>query len=102
MLEKAATIKRFEYSLLNKELKAQTDITKDQYRFFKDQMNIINSNRKADIKKEDIEIDEVDHAYIGDEYTDLIVDVFKFKLKDGDLCLIEFANLRLGLKNVNN
>ena len=93
MLEKAATIKRFEYSLLNKELKAQ---------FFKDQMNIINNSRQAVIKKEDIEIDEVDHAYIGDEYTDLIVDVFKFKLKDGDLCLIEFANLRLGLKNVNN
>ena len=65
-------------------------------------MNIINNSRKAVIKKEDIEIDEVDHAYIGDEYTDLIVDVFKFKLKDGDLCLIEFANLRLGLKNVNN
>ena len=64
MLEKAATIKRFEYSLLNKELKAQ---------FFKDQMNIINNSRKAVIKKEDIEIDEVDHAYIGDEYTDLIV-----------------------------
>ena len=31
MLEKAATMKRFEYSLLGKELKAKTDITKKQY-----------------------------------------------------------------------
>ena len=31
MLEKAATIKRFEYSSLGKELKAQTDIAKKQY-----------------------------------------------------------------------
>ena len=33
LLEKAATIKRFEYSPLGKELKAQTDIAKDQYKF---------------------------------------------------------------------
>ena len=31
LLEKAATFKRFEYSLLGKELKAQTDIAKKQY-----------------------------------------------------------------------
>ena len=31
MLEKAATTKRFEYSPLGKELKAQTDIAKKQY-----------------------------------------------------------------------
>ena len=31
LLEKAATFKRFEYSLLDKELKAQTDIAKKQY-----------------------------------------------------------------------
>ena len=31
LLEKAATIKRFEYSPLDKELKAQTDIAKKQY-----------------------------------------------------------------------
>ena len=39
LLEKAATIKRFEYSVLGKELKAQTDIAKKQYqglsKFFK-------------------------------------------------------------------
>ena len=31
MQEKAATLKRFEYSILDKELKAQTDIAKKQY-----------------------------------------------------------------------
>ena len=31
LLEKAATMKRFEYLLLSKELKAQTDIAKKQY-----------------------------------------------------------------------
>ena len=31
MLERAATTKRFEYSLLGKELKAHTDIPKKQY-----------------------------------------------------------------------
>ena len=31
LLEKAATIKRFEYSPLGRELKKQTDIVKDQY-----------------------------------------------------------------------
>ena len=33
LLEKAATIKRFEYSLLGSELKEQTGIAKDQYKF---------------------------------------------------------------------
>ena len=31
LLEKAATMKRFKYSFLGKELKAQTDIAKKQY-----------------------------------------------------------------------
>ena len=31
LLEKTAELKRFEYSLLDKELKAQTDIAKKQY-----------------------------------------------------------------------
>ena len=31
MVEKAATMKRFEYSPLEKELKVQTDIAKNQY-----------------------------------------------------------------------
>ena len=39
LLEKAATIKRFEYSSLGKELKAQTDIAKYQNNFLDDQKN---------------------------------------------------------------
>ena len=39
LLEKAATIKRFEYLLLGSELKKQSDIAKDQYKFFKEQIN---------------------------------------------------------------
>ena len=35
LLEKVATMKRFQCSQLDKELKAQTGITKDQYNFFK-------------------------------------------------------------------
>ena len=34
LLEKAATMKRFEYSPLGKELKVQTDIAKKQYQKF--------------------------------------------------------------------
>ena len=53
-LEKAAIIKIFEYLLLGKELKVQTDIAKDQYKFFKDQMNFSNNNREGDAKTEDV------------------------------------------------
>ena len=45
LLEKAATIKRFECSPLGKELKAQTDIAKGQYKFLKDQKNNVIDNR---------------------------------------------------------
>ena len=42
-------------------MKKQTDMAKDQCKFFKIQMNAINSNnRKDDIKKEDDEIVDVD------------------------------------------
>ena len=34
LLEKAAALKRFVYSPLGKELKAQTGVAKDQYKFF--------------------------------------------------------------------
>ena len=45
MLEKAAALKRFEYSLLSKELKAQTDIAKKQYLDDTDEFDeIINKN----------------------------------------------------------
>ena len=36
LLEKAATMKRFEYSPLDNELKAQTGVAKDQDNLFKD------------------------------------------------------------------
>lgn len=37
MLEKAAALKRIEYSPLGKELKAQTDIVKDQHKLLREQ-----------------------------------------------------------------
>ena len=66
---------------MGKELNPQNDVTKDQDKFFKVQMNVNNNSRKDDIKKEDIKIDNGDHSYIGDEYKGLIVDTFKFRLK---------------------
>ena len=47
-------------------------------------MNAINDNknRKEDIKKDDVEIDDVNHSYIGDEYKDLINNILKYRLKD--------------------
>ena len=51
MLEKATAIKGFEYSLLGRELKAQNDIAKDQYKFFKDQVNVIDNRKKIRVKK---------------------------------------------------
>ena len=36
-------------------------------------MNVINnSNIKNNIKKEDVEIDDMEHSYIGDENKDLV------------------------------
>ena len=98
LLEKAATIKRYEYSLLGKEFKPRLLLQKKDY---KDQMKI-NNNGEDDIEKEDIEVDNVDHPYIGDEYKDLIDDIFKVRLRDGDLCLTEFDNWKLGLTNIVN
>ena len=87
MIEKSATIKRSEYSPLSSELKKQRGIAIDQYKFFKDQ---IHNNREDDIKKENIKIDDVDHSYIGNEYKNSIDNIFKSRLRDGDLRLIEF------------
>ena len=53
LLEKAATQKWFEYSPLRKELKAQTVIAKDQFKSFKDQMNINNNNMEEDMSDKD-------------------------------------------------
>ena len=47
LLEKAAAIKRFEYSLLGKELKRQTNVAEKQYQKFD---NAFESNKKEEIK----------------------------------------------------
>ena len=52
LLEKSATIKRFGYSLLDKELKVLTGTSKDRYKLFKDQMNVNNNNREEDMSDE--------------------------------------------------
>ena len=52
-------------------MKKQADIDKDQYSFYKEQINAINSNsEKDDTKKKDDIIENADHSYIGDEYKD--------------------------------
>ena len=51
--KKTSKTKRFEYSLLGKQLKAQIDIAKDQCNFFKDQMNVNNNNKEEDMSDED-------------------------------------------------
>ena len=57
MLEKAASIKRFEYSPSGKELKVPTDTAKDQYKFFKDWKNNVIDNREAR-KSDEVKSDE--------------------------------------------
>ena len=46
LLEKASTMKRFEYSLLGKEFKAQTDIAKKQYHKLDDTYEIDKTIKK--------------------------------------------------------
>ena len=47
LLEKAATIKRFEYSPLGKELKKQTNVAEKQYKKF---ANVFESNKRKEDK----------------------------------------------------
>ena len=69
VLEKVAIIKRFKYSPLRRQLEKQNGIAKDQCESFKDKMNAFNNkNRNGDIKKGDVEIEDVVHSYIGNEY----------------------------------
>ena len=49
MLEKAATIKRFEYSPVGKELKVQTDITKKKHKWFDKVYESDETNNKSDL-----------------------------------------------------
>ena len=67
-------------------------------------MNAINdnNNRKEDIKKDDVEIDDVNHSCIGDEYKDLIKNILKYRLKDRALSFTEFDNRKLDLTNIVN
>ena len=57
LLEKAAAIKRFEYSLLGKELKAHKDIVKDQCKLSKDQkIMLLITIKKMVIKEKKIRV----------------------------------------------
>ena len=64
-LEKAATIKRFGYSLFGVELKKQTGIGNNQCELFKDQINVANIKRDNGVKIQDAKIiDNVYYIYI--------------------------------------
>ena len=72
-------MKRIECSPLRSELKKQIDIAKGQYKFLKDQINVINNNSEDGVqvengvKTEDGDItDNVHHKYFVDEYKNLI------------------------------
>ena len=47
MLEKAATIKRFEYSLLGKELKAKIDIAEKQHQIINNTFKFARKKKKS-------------------------------------------------------
>ena len=51
-------------------MKRQTDIAKDEYKLFKDQMNVININRKDGVMTEDGKIIEGEAYEYRDEYKD--------------------------------
>ena len=89
LLGKTATIKIFEYSPLGSKFKKQTDIAKVQYKLFKDQMNV-----------GDGEIRDMHHDYIGNEFNDIINNIFTYRLKDKDLYLTNCDN-QIGLKNIH-
>ena len=57
-------------------------MAKDQYKLFKDQINVINNNRKDEVKPgdsvkvEDGEIYNEKYRYVSDKYKDLINNIF--------------------------
>ena len=67
MLEKAATKKTFQYSLLGKELEAQTDIAKKQNHVIKKKIPYLK-----------IVIDQIQYAIVNIAFTDTIVIVQKW------------------------
>ena len=77
---------------------------------FKDQIIVIGNNREnsdnsddsTKLKDGDNKIkDNVGHSYIGDEYKDFVDEIFKYRLKDRELYLTSFDNLK-DLKNTIN
>ena len=74
LLEEAATMKKFKYSSLGKELKAQTDITKKQYQ-------VLNNFFKYDVKREPVTITKYKTSHlditVNIVFTNIIVIVKK-------------------------
>ena len=58
LLEKAATTTKNKNSLLGSKLKKQPDIANDQYKFFKDLINVNNNNGEDDVKTEEEKSDQ--------------------------------------------
>ena len=77
-------------------MRRETDIAKDQYNFFKGQINVVKNKTEDDVKAADSEIiDNVHHRYFGDEYKNLIANIFKCGLMDGHLHVTNFDNRHL-------
>ena len=83
---------------LGAELKKQPSNAKDQHKFFKNQINVINDNREDGVETENGEItDNLYHTHVCDEKKDLINNIFTYGLRDKDFHLTNFVN-RIGLK----
>ena len=90
--------KKNEYSALGAELKKQPCNVKDQHKFFKNQINVINDNREDGVETENGEItDNLYHSHVCDEKKDLIHNIFTYGLRDKDFHLTNFVN-QIGLK----
>ena len=73
LLEKAATMKRYEYSLLGKEVKAQTDIAKKQYQKLYNTFEfdlIIKKKRNQHLK---LIINQIEYITVNIVFTNIIV-----------------------------
>ena len=82
LLEKAATIKRFEYPPLSKELKKQTSIAEKQYR----ELDEVRGLNKTELNKTELRIQIwfmtsliLTNSIIGDEEFNELLDVTKYK-----------------------
>ena len=79
LLEKAAALKRFKYSPLGTNLKAQTGVIKDQYKFFKDQINNAiakrEEKRKEEDEREEYKREEEDEGEIVKKFDTILKDI---------------------------